>query len=90
MIANLFLPIRNTITVSLIQHKRSNIIPPAGLAKLLNISLDSPHQIIDSTTQKHIRLNTTTAVYWRYNTLYHEPQYRQLGAFLTKFASNIF
>lgn len=90
MQSNLVNNLRDTIMISSASHNSKTSMKPEELSKLGNISLESAHKTLDNTTRRHLRLNKTSNAYRRYKTLAHQLQYRQLGRFLGKFASDIF
>ena len=57
---------------------------------MCNITLANAKRTIDTTSQRHVRLLADTSVYRRFKTLTHQRQYKQLGGYLGKFASDTF
>ena len=82
--------LHDTIHLSGITHNNELSTKPEILASMWDISLENARRTIDNTTQRHVRLLSNTSVYRRFKTLTHQRQYRQLGGYLGKFASDTF
>ena len=82
--------LRDTIQLSGITHKNKSSLDAESLASKWNISIENARRTIDATTQRHVRLLASKNVYRRFKTLTSQRQYRQLGGYLGKFASDTF
>ena len=78
-----------SVRISAVSHDSYSSVTPEHLATKWGISLESAKQTIISTTQ-HIIRTTTGPVPKRYRTRAHRSRYRQLGGYLSTFASDTF
>ena len=79
----------STVASSAIAHSASKTLEPQDLSRLWNISLDAAKRTIDKTTQLHIR-PLRGPLHRRFRTSAHQSRYRQLGGYLSCFASDTF
>lgn len=77
------------INFSALHHSSRKLLSPEDLSKLWNISIEAAKRTIDKTTQDHIRTHKGHPNR-RIRTSAHQNRYRQLGGYLSTFASDTF
>ena len=86
---DLYAALCSNVHIQAVRHSSGKDLTPESLARLWNISLDAARRTIRSTEQESLRI-LHGKISRRVKTKAHQSRYRQLGGYLSHFASDTF